>query len=51
MIGRTVFGQPVYEGDEVIVTPNGEYVFEDEWERYLKREGFRKTYAEREDEE
>jgi hypothetical protein len=49
LIGRTVFGQPVHEGDEVIVTPDGEYVFEDEFERYLKREGFRWTFAEKED--
>ena len=34
-IGETYFGQEVYDGDEIIRTPNGDMLFPDELESYV----------------
>lgn len=37
-IGKTHFGQEVYDGDEIIRTPNGDMLFPDELESYVLTE-------------
>ena len=34
-LGDTYFGQEVYDGDEIIRTPNGDMLFPDELESYV----------------
>ena len=38
VVGRTYYGEDIYEGDEVIRTPNGDYIFYDEIFKYAVAE-------------
>jgi len=38
IVGRTYFGQEIYDGDEIIRTPNGDMLFPDELESYALTE-------------
>ena len=38
VVGRTYYGEEIYEGDEVVRTPNGDMLFPDELETYALTE-------------